>query len=182
MFPNSTRFQSNKCGCGGSLHSKRNKRKQRHSLCPSLEWPADFFPGKMCSGRGGSIFVAAAWIQSLRASAAFSGAQVWDPEPQSQWGVRGWAGGIRPAQPRSKPLAHKVPERRMAGELLGRMRPAPGSTRSRPTVRGEGESFSPRSFSLQLLSGERIPHCGKGHVVMCAQQTHHYTLSRSTGS
>lgn len=128
VFPNNTRFQSNKHGCGSSLHSKRNKRKQRHTLCPSLEWPADFFPGKMCSRRGGSTFVAAAWIQSLPASTTFSGALVWDPKPHSQWGVRGWAGGVHPSQPRSKPLAHKVPERRMAGELLDRTCPAPGGT------------------------------------------------------
>lgn len=73
VFPNSSPFQRkfiparDKRGCGGSLHSKRNKRKQRDTSFPSPEWPVDLFPGKICGRRGGSDFVAAAKIQSLPA-------------------------------------------------------------------------------------------------------------------
>ena len=45
----------------------QKKRKERETLPPTTGRPADLFPGKMCSERGGAPFVAAARIWSLGA-------------------------------------------------------------------------------------------------------------------
>lgn len=72
VFLNSSKFQSkftparDKRGCGSSLPSKRNKRKQREPHPPSPGRPVDLFPAKMCSGRGGSTFVTAVLLKASK--------------------------------------------------------------------------------------------------------------------
>lgn len=86
VFPNSSLFQCkftlarHKRGCGGSLHSKRNKRKQRDTSFPSPKWPVDLFPGKMCRGRER---LCGCCQDSEPRSAVFPGAQVWVLSPKS---------------------------------------------------------------------------------------------------
>ena len=70
VFPNSSMFQSkftpdtDKRGCGGSLHSKRNRRKEnKENPRPQAPEGLQTFSQAKCSAkRGGSAFVAAARI------------------------------------------------------------------------------------------------------------------------
>lgn len=107
VFPNSSLSQCkftlarDKRGCGGSLHSKQNKGKQRDTSFPSPEWPVDVFPGKMCRG---SERLCGCCQDSGSTSEIFPGAQVWVLSPKSD-GASGFGQeGIAHPSPGSKHL------------------------------------------------------------------------------
>lgn len=124
VFPNSSMFQSkftpdrDKRGCGGSLHSKRNIRKQREPPPPSSGRPADLFPGKMCSEKRRERLCGCCPDLKPR-SAALSGTQLRGPAPQRHRGPKGGAGEACPAQRRSEPLSQPGPGPRRAGAQPG---------------------------------------------------------------
>lgn len=126
VFPNSSMFQSkftpdrDKRGCGGSLHSKRNRRKEnKENPRPQAPEGLQTFSQAKCAAKeeGAPLWLLPGFIKPR--SAALSGAQLRGPAPQRHRGPKGGTGEACPAQRRSEPFSQPGPGPRRAGAPPG---------------------------------------------------------------
>lgn len=130
------------------LAFKTKQKKTKRYLVPKPEMACGPFPRQNVHRERAPRWLMPGFRAYRRNLPGWSGL---GPETQKQRGVRVWAGGDRPAQPQSKPLAHTGLALGRAGEPQDRVRPAPGSTRS--PSRNPGNVAGPGS--IWTASGQR---------------------------